>query len=83
MLASVQGVYRNGRIELTEVPDHLVEETQVIVTFLQSSDLDLQEQGIDRAAAAVLRAGLATFAEDWDRPEMDIYDNYDAAKSKL
>jgi hypothetical protein len=26
---------------------------------------------------------LATFAEDWDSPEMDIYDNYDAVKANL
>jgi len=30
-----------------------------------------------------LRARLATFAEEWNAPEMDIYDNYDAAKANL
>ncbi|MBC8181081.1 hypothetical protein H8E88_08155 [candidate division KSB1 bacterium] len=35
---------------------------------------DLQTRGIDKKQAAELRARLATFAEDWDSPEMDIYD---------
>jgi hypothetical protein len=30
-----------------------------------------------------MRARLATFAEDWDSPEMAAYDDYDAAKSRL
>jgi hypothetical protein len=30
MLASVEGVYRNGRIELTKVPTAIAEETAVI-----------------------------------------------------
>ncbi len=30
--------------------------------------------------AAEMRARLATFAADWDSPEMAIYDDYDAAK---
>ena len=46
-----------------------------------SHSIDLQEGGIDKAQAANLRERLATFAEDWESPEMSIYDNYDAAKS--
>ena len=45
--------------------------------------IDLRSRGIDAAQAAEIRAKFATFAEDWDDPEMDIYDNYDAAKSAL
>jgi hypothetical protein len=26
---------------------------------------------------------LGTFAEEWNSPDMDLYDNYDAAKAKL
>jgi len=37
-----------------------------------SGHIDLREQGIDEGLAAELRAGFATFAEDWDAPEMDI-----------
>jgi hypothetical protein len=43
--------------------------------------VDLRAHGIDEAQAAELRARLATFAEDWESPEMDMYDNYDAART--
>ena len=75
MLASVEGVYRDGKIELAEVPN--TKDTPVIVTFLTSGYVDLRERGIDESLAAELRARFATFAEDWDAPEMDIYDNYE------
>jgi hypothetical protein len=36
--------------------------------------VDLRARGIGEAQAADLRSRLSTFAEDWNRPEMDIYD---------
>lgn len=81
MLISVEGIYRNGQIELIENPDNMPEGTCVIVTFVKSSEIDLVSQGIDRAQAEILRASLATFSDDWDSPEMTIYDSYDAAKA--
>jgi hypothetical protein len=83
MLVSIEGVYRNGRVELTENPNNIPEGTCVMVTFVKSNEIDLEFQGIDREQAEVLRANFATFSEDWDSPEMDIYDNYDAAKANL
>jgi hypothetical protein len=83
MLTSVMGVYRGGRVELTEYPTHVADETSVIVTFVEKGDLDLRTRGISEAEAAELRERLAAFAEDWDSPEMEIYDNYDAAKANL
>lgn len=83
MLKSIKGVYRNGKIELAEVPNDVLDETQVIVTFLEPRRIDLQVRGIDVAHAAELRARLASFAEEWESPEMDIYDDYDAAKASL
>lgn len=74
MLKSIEGVYRNGKIELTEAPGDVREETPVIVTFLESGYVDLRSRGIDEAQAADLRARLATFAEDWESSEMGIYD---------
>lgn len=53
------------------------EDTPVIVTFLTAYTVDLQSRGIDRNEALVLRERLAAFAEEWDSPEMDIYDHYD------
>lgn len=81
MLRSVEGVYRSGKIELTEQPDDVRDDTPVIVTFLESGRVDLRTYGIDETEAAELRERLAAFAEDWDSPEMTIYDNYEAAKA--
>lgn len=77
----IDGVYRNGKIELAEVPPDVKDEARVIVTFLESGPIDLRERGIDEAQAADLRGRLSTFADDWNSPEMDIYDHYDASKS--
>ena len=48
----------------------------------QSGQIALQVRGIDEAQAAELRARLSAFAEEWDSPEMDLYDDYDAARDK-
>lgn len=82
-MLSVQGVYRRGKIELIEQPTNIHDETYVIVTFLERGSIDLRERGIDGQQAAQLRETLAAFAEDWDSPEMSIYDNYDAVKANL
>ncbi|MFH7244682.1 MAG: hypothetical protein ACHWZW_17745 [Spirulina sp.] len=82
MLQAIEGIYRNGKIELLEEPT-ASEGMRVIVTFLNSpaepvvaSDLsvNLEDRGIDVEQAADLRARLRTFAEDWDSSEMDSYD---------
>jgi hypothetical protein len=73
MLKSVKGVCRNGHIELLEpAPDGA--QGQVIVTFLASDPVNLAERGINEQQAADLRHRFAAFAEDWERPEMDVYD---------
>jgi hypothetical protein len=81
MLKSIKGVYLNGRIELSEVPVAVHDATPVFVTFLEPDAVDLRTRGIDAAQAAELRARLATFIEDWDSPEMDIYDDYNSAEA--
>src|SRR5512145_1900830 len=83
MLKSVEGVYRDGKIELTEFPGDVRDDTRVIVTFLETSHIDLRARGIDESQAAELRAQLGAFAEEWNSPDMALYDNYDAAKAKL
>lgn len=73
MLNSIEGVFRDGRVELLEpVPPNAGD--RVIVTFLSPTAVDLRQRGIDEEQAADLRRRLTTFAEDWDRPEMDVYD---------
>ncbi len=83
MFNSIEGVYRKGKIELKEVPPGVQDDVPVIVTFMRSGSIDLKSHGIDEATAADLRSRLSTFAEDWDIPEMDIYNDYDVSKSNL
>ena len=74
MEKSVEGIYRNGKVELLE-PLAGAEGSRVIVTLLRPAEpVDLRERGIDESQAADLRRRLAPFAEDWDRPEMAAYD---------
>ncbi len=74
MLNSIEGVYRDGKVELAEPPPAGLS-GRVIVTFVSSpAVVDLTERGINPAQAADLRHRLTTFAEDWQRPEMDAYD---------
>jgi hypothetical protein len=40
----------------------------------QNGSIDLQSRGINQEQAANLRARLQSFAEDWNCPEMDVYD---------
>lgn len=49
----------------------------------KKDEVDLRERGISPERAADLRSPLSTFAQDWNDPEMDIYDNYDQAFAAL
>ena len=70
---TVEGIYRDGKVELLEKPRN-VAEARVIVTFLDEGTINLSDRGIDEAEAANLRARLNAFAEDWESPEMEAYD---------
>jgi hypothetical protein len=83
MLTTVEGVYRNGKIELIELPHNLHEDTPVIVTFLSGRLIDLQAREISEVEAAEVRTHLLTFAEEWNSPEMELYDDYDQVKASL
>lgn len=72
-MLTIEGTYKDGRVELSKKPDE-IDEARVLVTFLVS-EMDLSELGIDELQAAELRAKFATF-EDWNEPEMDIYNDY-------
>jgi hypothetical protein len=75
MLKSVEGVYRDGKVVLIEPPPAGAA-GRVIVTFVSSpvEAIDLAGRGVTPEQAADLRHRLTTFAEDWQRPEMDAYD---------
>lgn len=83
MFKTIEGVYRNGKIELTEPAKEVPDDTRVMVTFLAPTPVSLRERGIDEAQAADLRNRLASFAEEWESPEISPYDNYDVSKNQL
>ncbi len=59
-----------------------VRQAKVLVTFIESENLDLQTLGIDKRRAAELREKFASF-EDRNDQALDIYNDYDNAKSTL
>ena len=75
MMKTVEGVYHGGKVQLLEEPADMKDDVPVMVTFIDAAGgVDLRERGIDLAHAADLRGRLSAFAEDWEAPEMDIYD---------
>jgi len=69
MVKSVEGIYRDGKVDLLE-PLEEAEGSRVIVTWVRSPvAVDLHERGIDEGQAVDLRHRLDTFAEDWNRPK--------------
>lgn len=73
MLKSVEGVYRDGKVELIE-PAPEGADGKVIVTFLSADGVDIASRGIGEIQAAEQRSKLSAFAEDWQSPEMEAYD---------
>lgn len=80
-MITVEGVYKDGKVELLEAVS-IEQQSRVLVTFLENSDIPLSALGIDEDEAAVLRHKMETF-EDWNEPAMDIYNDYDNARSAL
>lgn len=72
-MLTIEGIYLNGKVELSTIPS-TVKSSKVLVTFIEPNGIDLATRGITEAQAADLRARLSAFAEEWNRPEMDIYD---------
>ncbi len=72
-MLTIEGTYKNGQVILAETPEE-VAESRVLVTFLNTRIIDLQELGISKEEAAEMRGKLSSIADDWNRPEMDIYD---------
>lgn len=77
--------------EIEQMPEFLLDD---VLSFLRSlkaqygetalvrsPDINLESRGIDATQADILRASFRAFAEDWESPEMSIYDDYDAAKA--
>lgn len=72
-MLTIEGQYKNGQIILTETPEN-IEESKVLVSFLATREVNLAERGIDEYQAARLRAKFNAISEDWNAPQMDVYD---------
>ncbi len=70
---TVEGTYENGKVRFAKKPSR-VKRARVLITFLPAGQVGLQARGIGRKQARELSARLKTFAADWNRPEMEIYD---------
>ena len=68
---------------VSRLPFHRQVEVKNFAEFLLSKEPDtedlsvvnLSERGIDTVEAADLRARLHAISEDWERPEMGVYDD--------
>lgn len=77
MIQSVEGVFRNGKVELLAEPEN-IHEARVIVTFLPDAIRQPGEPGFTPEELADLRGKLAAWEEDWNAPGMELYDDYGA-----
>ena len=59
MLRTVEGMYKNGKIDVSEIPENVPDCTRVIVTFLEPAGIDLRTIGIDKVQAAGSGCGYA------------------------
>jgi DeoR family transcriptional regulator, catabolite repression regulator len=80
--------FSNNLLELAEKLGIQIElnqqhQSQYLPPSISEHQIDLATHGIDTAQAEILRASFMTFADDWNSPEMSLYDNYDAAKADL
>jgi hypothetical protein len=48
VLTTVEGIYRDGQIELKSLPSNFANEASVIVTFVDAAVVDLADHGVDR-----------------------------------
>lgn len=73
--------------KIQNLPPEIIDEVEDFVDFLaekqrkrnlddseHSETVNLRERGISREEAAKQRAALSSFAEDWEQPEMEVYD---------
>lgn len=82
MQTTAHGIFRNGRIEFPEAPDGVPDETPAVVTFAIKEAGELEQRGITPEQAAAFRLALGAGMDDWDSPEMDIYNDYDSQKAE-
>jgi hypothetical protein len=83
-LLTIEGTYRDGKVELTEHPDGLGDETPVLVTFLPRrgpgsppvAESDRGREALRQRAFARMEAGLHLGGAPYPRRE-ELYDRFD------
>jgi hypothetical protein len=79
MLQSVEGIYRNGTIELLETP-HNIHESRVLITFLATSESNSIEPKASppekkkRNGFGILK-GKISMSDDFDEP-LEEFEEY-------
>jgi hypothetical protein len=74
MLTSIEGIHRDGKVELKERPVD-VTEARVIVTFLPADPGRRQPPALTPEELAEQRGRFASWEEDWNAPGMEAYDD--------
>jgi hypothetical protein len=71
-MLTIEGIYKDGHVVLSMIPN--LSESKVLITFLGTKEISLAERGIDERQALELRSKLSSITDDWNQPEMDVYD---------
>jgi hypothetical protein len=79
MIQTVEGVFRNGRVELLEEPENICD-SRVLVTFLPDAIGPAGGPLFSREEVADLRGKLAAWEGDWNAPGMEEYDAYETRR---
>jgi hypothetical protein len=79
MIQSVEGVFRNGKVELLEEPANICE-ARVIVTFLPDAIGPAGGPCFSHEEVDDLRGKLAAWEVDWNAPGMEAYDDYETRR---
>jgi hypothetical protein len=75
MLKTVEGVYQDGQIQLSELPPDISDRAQVLVTFLEPGTIDVEKlhQLIDQLETiAGIQQGLEAVDAGQTRPVVDF-----------
>jgi hypothetical protein len=83
-LLTVEGVYKDGRVELTERPAHVGESARVLVTFLPANgeretpaaDERLEREALRQQAFQRMKQGIHFGGPPYPRRE-ELYDRFD------
>jgi hypothetical protein len=78
LIRKIQNLPAEAVSEVEDFVDFLTERrkirTQPPEKFFENENLSLQEIGFNEEEIVEQRAALASFAQDWELPEMEIYD---------